>query len=141
MHGREIINIDMREIHMEEVVRTKSRVIIVGAGPAGLMAARELAEYADVTIIEKGRDIGQRTCQVMKGKYCVYCNVCSVTAGVGGAGGMSDGKLNLSPLIGGDLVDFVGTRRADELFDMVDTFFVEHGAPPEEPHEIGRAHV
>ena len=124
----------LRELNMEEVVGTKGKVIIVGAGPAGLMAARELAEYADVTIIEKGRDIGQRTCQVMKGKYCVYCNVCSVTAGVGGAGGMSDGKLNLSPLIGGDLVDFVGARRADELFDMVDTYFVEHGAPPEEPH-------
>jgi uncharacterized FAD-dependent dehydrogenase len=98
------------------------------------MAARQLAEYVDVTIIEKGRDIGRRTCQVMKGKDCIYCNVCSVTAGVGGAGGMSDGKLNLSPLIGGDLVDFVGMRRADELFDMVDTYFMEHGAPEEIPH-------
>jgi len=98
------------------------------------MAARQLAEYADVTVIEKGRDISQRNCQVMKGKECVYCNVCSVTAGVGGAGGMSDGKLNLSPVIGGDLLDFVGTRRADELFNMVDTYFVENGAPPEEPH-------
>jgi uncharacterized FAD-dependent dehydrogenase len=87
---------------------TKGKVIIVGAGPAGLMAARELAGYADVAIMEKGRDIGQRSCQVMKGKYCVYCNVCSVTAGVGGAGYMSDGKLNLSPLIGGDLEDLVG---------------------------------
>ena len=98
------------------------------------MAARQLAEYGDVTVIEKGRDISQRYCQVMKGKECVYCNVCSVTAGVGGAGGMSDGKLNLSPVIGGDLLDFVGTRRADELFAMVDTYFVENGAPPEEPH-------
>jgi len=113
---------------------TKSRVIIVGAGPAGLMAARQLAEYADVTIVEKGGDIGQRTCQVMKGRECIYCNVCSVTAGVGGAGGMSDGKLNLSPVIGGDLLDFVGSKRADELFDMVDTYFIENGAPPEDPH-------
>jgi hypothetical protein len=98
------------------------------------MAARQLAEYADVTVIEKGRDINQRNCQVMKGKECVYCNVCSVTAGVGGAGGMSDGKLNLSPVIGGDLLEFVGSRRAEELFNMVDTYFVENGAPPEDVH-------
>ena len=70
----------------------------------------------------------------MKGKDCIYCNVCSVTAGVGGAGGMSDGKLNLSPLIGGDLLDFVGMRRPKSLFDMVDTYFIENGAPPEDPH-------
>ena len=112
----------------------RKKTIIVGAGPAGLLAARQLADYADVTIIEKGKDIGRRTCQVMKGKDCIYCNVCNVTAGVGGAGGMSDGKLNLSPLIGGDLVDFIGVGRTEELFDMVDAYFVEHGAPPEEPH-------
>jgi len=47
---------------------------------------------------------------------------------------MSDGKLNLSPLIGGDLIDFIGMQRTQELFDRVDAYFVEHGAPPEMPH-------
>lgn len=70
----------------------------------------------------------------MKGKDCIYCNVCNITAGVGGAGGMSDGKLNLSPLIGGDLVDFVGTARCEDLIKRVDEYFMEHGAPPEEQH-------
>ncbi|MCD1295670.1 FAD-dependent oxidoreductase [Methanocella sp. CWC-04] len=109
-------------------------VIIVGAGPCGLMAAHKLAGHANVTIIEKGRDIHQRTCQVMQGNGCVYCNVCSITAGVGGAGGMSDGKLNLSPQIGGDLIDFVGLKKADMLIDEVDEYFIKHGAPPEDAH-------
>lgn len=110
------------------------RVIIVGAGPGGIMAAHKLSKYADVTVIERGRDIDRRTCQVLKGNGCIYCNVCSVTAGVGGAGGMSDGKLNLSPQIGGDLIDFVGLNRAEELIDEVDEYFIKHGAPPEDPH-------
>jgi uncharacterized FAD-dependent dehydrogenase len=109
------------------------KAIIVGAGPGGLLAAHRLAGALDVTIIEQGRDIGQRTCQVIKGNNCVYCNVCSVTAGVGGAGGMSDGKLNLSPLIGGDWAEFVGPQEAIRLIDEVDSYFVEHGAPPEQP--------
>lgn len=67
---------------MKRSAGSRKKVIIVGAGPAGLLAARQLAEYVDVTIIEKGKDIAQRTCQVMKGKDCIYCNVCSVTAGV-----------------------------------------------------------
>ncbi|WP_128567212.1 NAD(P)/FAD-dependent oxidoreductase [Methanocella paludicola] len=119
---------------MKRGAGSRKKVIIVGAGPGGLMAARELAEYADVTIIEKGKDISKRTCQVLKGKDCIYCNVCNVTAGIGGAGGMSDGKLNLNPLIGGDLIDFLGMGRTQDLFDMVDAYFVEHGAPDEAPH-------
>ncbi len=101
------------------------------------MAAHKLAGALDVTIIEQGRDIGQRSCQVIKGKECIYCNVCNVTAGVGGAGGMSDGKLNFSPLVGGDWAEFVTPQKADELIDEVDGYFVEHGAPPEEPKARG----
>ena len=115
------------------------KAIIVGAGPGGLLAAHKLAGKLDVTIIEKGKDIGQRTCQVIKGKICIYCNVCSVTAGVGGAGGMSDGKLNLSPLIGGDWAEFVGTQEANRLIDEVDGYFVKHGAPGKEQEANGTA--
>jgi uncharacterized protein len=119
---------------MKQGAANRKKVIIVGAGPAGLMAASQLADYADVTIIEKGKDIGRRVCEVMKGRDCIYCNACNVTAGVGGAGGMSDGKLNLSPVIGGDLIDFIGMKKTQDLFDIVDEYFVAHGAPDELPH-------
>jgi hypothetical protein len=119
---------------MKRSTGSRAKVIIVGAGPAGLLAAHQLADHAEVTIIEKGKDIWRRTCEVIKGKDCIYCNVCNVTAGVGGAGGMSDGKLNLTPLIGGDLVDFIGLKRTQELFDLVDAYFVEHGVPDDLPH-------
>ncbi len=119
---------------MKRGAGSRAKVIIVGAGPAGLLAAWQLADHADVTIIEKGKNIDRRNCEVMKGKDCIYCNACNVTAGVGGAGGMSDGKLNLNPVIGGDLVDFIGMKKTQELFDLVDAYFVEHGAPGEVPH-------
>lgn len=122
-------------MHMGYVTdMAKPKVIIVGAGPGGLLAAHKLAGVADLTLIEQGKDISKRTCQVMKGNGCIFCNVCQVTAGVGGAGGMSDGKLNLSPMIGGDWAEFVGHRRADELIEEVDHYFIKHGAPPEDPH-------
>ncbi len=40
-------------------------VIIVGAGPAGIFAALEMAETGlKVLILEKGRDIGSRACPI-----------------------------------------------------------------------------
>lgn len=93
------------------------RVIVVGAGPAGLFAALELMDKADVLVIDKGKNIDERFNGVQ---------------GVGGAGGISDGKLNLHPKIGGDLTEFVSEEKAYELIDRVDEMFVNHGAPEEE---------
>ncbi|MBU2617377.1 MAG: NAD(P)/FAD-dependent oxidoreductase [Euryarchaeota archaeon] len=93
------------------------KVIIVGAGPAGLFAALELMDKADVLVIEKGKNIDERSNEIQ---------------GVGGAGGISDGKLNLHPKIGGDLTEFVSEGKAYELIDRVDEIFVKHGAPEEE---------
>ncbi len=90
------------------------RVIIVGAGPAGLFAALELMDKAEVLVIDKGKNVDERSNDVQ---------------GVGGAGGISDGKLNLHPKIGGDLTEFVNEEKAYELIDRVDEMFVKHGAP------------
>ena len=93
------------------------RVIIVGAGPAGLFSALELMDKAEVLVIEKGKNIDERSNDIQ---------------GVGGAGGISDGKLNLHPKIGGDLTEFVSDKEAYDLIDRVDEIFVKHGAPEEE---------
>lgn len=104
----------------------------MGAGPAGLFAAHELAGEFDVTVVEMGRGALERECPVLEEGFCRHCPTCEITHGVGGAGCMSDGKLNLNPLIGGDLTEYVSPGEAQRLVDMVDQVFARHGAP--EPH-------
>jgi uncharacterized FAD-dependent dehydrogenase len=64
-------------------------VLIVGAGPAGLFAASELAGHMKVIIIDKGRDINSRKCLALENGSCTKCLPCNMTGGVGGAGGLS----------------------------------------------------
>jgi hypothetical protein len=106
-------------------------VVIIGAGPAGLFAGRELAEKSNlkVLIIEMGREVSQRKCPMEKTDVCVGCEPCNVMSGVGGAGGMSDGTLNIRPDIGGNLYEFLSESEARELVAYVDRIYVEHGAP------------
>lgn len=110
-----------------------TEVTIIGAGPAGLFAAKELAEKSDlsVKIIEKGKPIEERNCPATETGECIKCDPCDVMQGVGGSGGMSDGTLNLSPDIGGDLTRFASRNKAKELIEKIDSTFQEHGAPTE----------
>jgi uncharacterized FAD-dependent dehydrogenase len=99
----------------------RADVVIVGAGPAGLFAARELAIRTDlrVLVLERGPDLPER-----------LADPSLRTSGFGGAGAFSDGKLTLSPEVGGRLSEAVGPE-AEELIRYVDGVFVELGAPPE----------
>ncbi len=116
------------------------RVAIVGAGPAGLLAAHELAKHGlAVTIIEEGSDIKDRKCPMLKLGYCIKCRPCHFIHGVGGGGAFSDGKLNLSPEIGGNLLEFLTPEQAREAIEKVDKFFVKHGAKGGESGMGGRA--
>ena len=72
---------------------SRPRVLIIGAGPAGMFAADALAGDAEVTVIEQGRQIDSRRCP--PGPRC-ECDPCSILEGTGGAGGLSDGKITLS---------------------------------------------
>ncbi|MDD4331454.1 MAG: NAD(P)/FAD-dependent oxidoreductase [Methanosarcinaceae archaeon] len=108
-------------------------VIIVGAGPAGMFAAGELAEKKlRCLLIDMGRDIDKRRCPMDEKGYCTHCTPCDIMCGVGGCGTFSDGTLNLRPDIGGDLVEFTGDQgKAWELVDHVDKVFLKCGAPLE----------
>ena len=88
-------------------------VIIIGAGPGGIFCAYELLEKnkdLKVLMVEKGRPIEKRTCPKRKTKVCVGCKPCSITTGFAGAGAFSDGKLSLSPDVGGNLPEILGAN-------------------------------
>jgi hypothetical protein len=116
-------------------------VIIVGAGPAGIFAALELvkADGLKVLMLEKGPDIEERNCYARLSK-CRQCETCAITSGWGGAGAFSDGKLSLSPEVGGWLGEYVGGKNLRELIDRVDQLYLEFGAPKrvygDEPDKI-----
>ncbi|MBU4490872.1 MAG: NAD(P)/FAD-dependent oxidoreductase, partial [Euryarchaeota archaeon] len=110
--------------------RSEYDVVIVGAGPAGMFAADELAGKMDVLIIDQGRDIDERECKMNLKSICMHCDPCDIMCGVGGAGTYSDGTLNLRPDIGGDLAEQTGDPEyAWQLVEHVDKVFVRYGAP------------
>jgi uncharacterized protein len=108
-------------------------VIIVGAGPAGIFSALELLAQkrdAKILIIEKGKDIQKRSCPMkMRGGACVACPECALLSGWGGAGAFSDGKLTLSPEIGGFLSGYTDKSNIQSLITYVDGTYVRYGAP------------
>jgi hypothetical protein len=108
------------------------KTIVVGAGPAGLFCAYELAKAgADVVVVDSGSSIEKRKCPMKSMGYCVKCNPCDLIHGVGGAGLFSDGKLNLDPRIGGDMLQFMREVEAQRLIDYIDRIFSEHGVKGE----------
>ena len=106
-------------------------VIIIGAGPSGIFCAYTLIhERPDMKIlmIEKGRPIENRVCPKRTTKVCVGCKPCSITTGFAGAGAFSDGKLSLSPDVGGNLPEILGYDKALELIKESDDIYLKFGA-------------
>ncbi len=116
-------------------------VIVVGAGPAGIMTCYELylkAPDKSVLLIDKGHDVMYRHCPI-KDKKIKSCPVikeneasclpaCSITSGFGGAGAYSDGKFNITSEFGGWLTDYLDNQEVEEIIHYVDDLYLKHGA-------------
>lgn len=106
-------------------------VVIVGAGPAGIFCALALLERGfsgHITMVDKGLPVEERTCPKMTVGHCVGCEPCRITTGFSGAGAFSDGKLSLSPEVGGDLPELIGVDVARTAIGEVDGIYLAFGA-------------
>ena len=99
------------------------KIVIVGAGVAGINAATKLIDNGypgkDITIIDMGKDPHNRLPE-------------EVMEGMLGAGGWSDGKLTYHTSIGGQLSKYCGEEKAMNLMDQVISNFRRFHPKPEE---------
>ena len=107
-------------------------VAIIGAGPAGIFTALEIIKLKPewkVVLVEKGKKIEKRKCFLREGhKSCPGCKKCGLLCGWGGAGAFSDGKLTLTPDVGGNLMDYMSRQEVEALIDYADKTYLEFGA-------------
>ena len=106
-------------------------VIIIGAGPSGIFCAYELIEKRPdirILMIEKGRSIEKRSCPKRVTGRCMGCKPCNITTGFAGAGAFSDGKLSLSPDVGGNLPEILGYDKTIKLISESDAIYLKFGA-------------
>ena len=110
----------------------KYDIIIIGAGPGGIISAYELItrnENLKVAVFEAGHELAKRKCPIdgKKIKSCIGCKSCSIMSGFGGAGAFSDGKYNITNDFGGTLYEYIGRRPALELMKYVDDINMRFG--------------
>jgi uncharacterized protein len=105
------------------MMKKQYQVAIVGAGPSSIFAALTLSKggMKDVAIFERGKDIHERK----RGRGM------ELLCGWGGAGAFSDGKLTLSPKVGGFLGDFIPQGQLVNLLKEADEIYLSFGAPKE----------
>ena len=85
----------IQKIQLPQVSNAKHRVIIIGAGPAGLFAALQLIEQGiQPILLERGKDVRSRRRDLaLLNKQGIINPESNYCFGEGGAGTYSDGKL------------------------------------------------
>lgn len=78
--------------------------------------------------MKKGNSIEKRICPKRKTRKCIGCKPCNITTGFAGAGAYSDGKLSLSPDVGGELPSYIGYEETKDLIKYVDDIYLKFGA-------------
>ncbi len=111
---------EVRRVQLQQVHSAKHKVVIVGAGPAGLFAALYLIERGiQPIILERGKDVKARRRDLATlNKAGVVNPESNYCFGEGGAGTYSDGKLYTR-----------STKRGD--VDRILNIFVQFGADEE----------
>ena len=99
----------------------KYAAVVVGAGTAGIFAALTLTTSGiePVLMVEQGRSIEERS----------KARKPNILKGWGGAGAFSDGKLTLSPEVGGFLGEIISAERLDMTLKEADDIWLKFGAP------------
>lgn len=98
-------------LHLNDVDRSNKKVIIIGAGPAGLFAALRLIEQGIKPIVlERGKDVrARRRDLAAMNKEGVVNPESNYCFGEGGAGTYSDGKLYTRSTKRGDVYKVLST--------------------------------
>ena len=103
-------------------------VVIIGAGPAGIFTALELADTGlSILILEKGLDIRERIALNRDKTAPAADRRANIVSGWGGAGAFSDGKLTLTTDYGGNLDDYMNKGELARLISYVDSVYCRFG--------------
>jgi len=111
-------NRDLTRFRFKDVTNTDKKVVIIGAGPAGLFAALKLLEAGiQPIILERGKDVrARRRDLAILNKQGIVNPESNYCFGEGGAGTYSDGKLYTRSNKRGDI-------------QRILSLFVQFGAP------------
>lgn len=98
------------------MIMKKKKIVIIGAGPAGLFAALKSSQDTrfEITVIDKGHDLTGR----LKNRQSVF--------GLGGAGLFSDGKIIFSLYIGTNLLEIISEKNLNNLIKEVEGIFTHY---------------